>query len=448
VRMGRASSLIVMAATVFLAGGGTGTAHRVAAGTGSDTVVYAQDFTVAAGQTGGATVPCPTGMRAFDGGVGATSENPPAHQIQITNGVRADLPGNGSEPVTGWQASIYDYGSESATFRVYALCSANSDAESAGGTNAVIGSGGPNPHVETLDCSLTADGTTRVTGGGISNLTGSLSPPPDYVTSSGPSADDFGWELGVLQFVSDVRRYELLLICSPTVDYTVVEGKASLPSHGTASRTVACPEGTRAIGGGARIVPDAFGAAIDDSAPTGKGGSFASNLQAAYGWTASAANVRDFAATVIVTAFCVAEAAAPPPPPPPPPPAPPPASPPPPSGSTVPVISGVHVTPSAFRAASGATVSYQDTAASTTTVAVLRTTRGHRVAGKCRAGSGPKPCTRTVVARSFVHDDNAGADQFHLSGHGLAAGSYLLALTPHANGHAGPTVRLAFKIVG
>jgi hypothetical protein len=127
------------------------------------------------------------------------------------------------------------------------------------------------------------------------------------------------------------------------------------------------------------------------------------------------------------------------------------------------VISSAHLAPAAFRPAkagsstsnasgTGTTVSYQDSDAASTTVTVLKRTLGHLRAGKCLTGGAGKRCTRTVALGSFVHDDTAGADQFHFSGriagHPLPPSSYLLALTPHANGHAGPTVRIAFKIVG
>jgi hypothetical protein len=126
------------------------------------------------------------------------------------------------------------------------------------------------------------------------------------------------------------------------------------------------------------------------------------------------------------------------------------------------VLSGAHLTPATFRAAksgsstsnvagTGTTVSYQDSVAASTTVTVLEAAKGHLRNGKCVAGGGGKRCTRNVVLGSFVHDDTAGADQFHFSGrvggHALAPGSHLLALTPHANGHAGATTRLSFRIV-
>ena len=126
------------------------------------------------------------------------------------------------------------------------------------------------------------------------------------------------------------------------------------------------------------------------------------------------------------------------------------------------MLSGAHLAPAAFRAAksgsstsnvpgTGTTVTYEDSAASSTAVTALKPTKGHLRNGKCMAAGGGKRCTRNVVLGSFVHDDTAGADQFHFSGriggHALPSGSYLLVLTPHANGHAGATTRLSFRIV-
>ena len=137
----------------------------------------------------------------------------------------------------------------------------------------------------------------------------------------------------------------------------------------------------------------------------------------------------------------------------------------PPPGSGAPVISQARVAPTAFKAAkrggstttvtgTGTTVSYQDSQAATTTISVLKPTTGHLRAGNCLAGparAGQRRCTRTVPLGSFPHNDTAGPDQLHFSGRiagrTLARGSYVLALTPHANGRTGATIRLSFRII-
>lgn len=77
-----------------------------------------------------------------------------------------------------------------------------------------------------------------------------------------------------------------------------------------------------------------------------------------------------------------------------------------------------------------------------------------RFNGSCAAGRPRKHqqrCTRMVARGSFTHQDAADAVKVHFSGRvqgrKLTPGRYLLALTPTANGQAGRTVRLAFRII-
>src|SRR5262249_37218411 len=152
---------------------------------------------------GEATALCPSGMRAFGGGAGAFGADAPAHQIQVTTAVGPDglTPPQGGSPALGWRVSIYDYGSSSAAFGVYALCSQNSDALRAPGVDWASGSGHATPVVVTQSCNHSSDVLGLVTGGGITNLTGSTSPPPAYITSSGPVGTGT-WEAGEFQFVN------------------------------------------------------------------------------------------------------------------------------------------------------------------------------------------------------------------------------------------------------
>jgi hypothetical protein len=142
---------------------------------------------------------------------------------------------------------------------------------------------------------------------------------------------------------------------------------------------------------------------------------------------------------------------------------------PPPSGPapSAPAISGARLSPTTFRAAgsgatlartrrppTGTTISYRDSAAATTTFAVLRATTGHRRGAKCVAGKphrGQKRCTRYAAAGSARHADKAGAVKLRFSGrlrgHKLTAGPYRLTLTPKAAGRTGRTVTLRFHVV-
>jgi DNA-binding beta-propeller fold protein YncE len=148
-------------------------------------------------------------------------------------------------------------------------------------------------------------------------------------------------------------------------------------------------------------------------------------------------------------------------------------SPPVPTGPTGPVptvvpatpvlTGGPTVTPSAFFAASsgasiarktGATVSYTDSEAATTTFGVLLRQRGVKKGSRCvkrrpgrRRG---KRCTRLVNKGSFSHTDVAGTNSFHFTGRvsakKLKPGRYQLNATPSFQGKTGATRSVAFRI--
>lgn len=107
----------------------------------------------------------------------------------------------------------------------------------------------------------------------------------------------------------------------------------------------------------------------------------------------------------------------------------------------------------------GATVSYTDSQAATTTFTIVSLQHGYRVGkGLCKVaskhGKAPKhgkPCTHeATMTGSFAHLDNAGHNQFvfsgHLDGRKLAKGSYVLIARPKLGSLVGPTVSVAFKI--
>jgi hypothetical protein len=131
-------------------------------------------------------------------------------------------------------------------------------------------------------------------------------------------------------------------------------------------------------------------------------------------------------------------------------------------------LTGLRLTPSAFRAASsgpsvkaaaartGARVSYMLNVAATVRATVQRATRGRRVGKRCRKASRAnrtrKSCMRFVhVPGSFVRTRAAGADRFtftgRIAGTALSPGRYRLLLAPTADARTGVTKRASFRIV-
>jgi hypothetical protein len=113
----------------------------------------------------------------------------------------------------------------------------------------------------------------------------------------------------------------------------------------------------------------------------------------------------------------------------------------------LPVLSGLKLTPAAFpaarrgasvaRAATGTTISYTVSEASTTTFTVERASRGRKL---------------IPLHGSFTHQDLAGTNRFHftgrIGGRALRQGSYRLNATPkNGTGEVGQTKQTTFRIV-
>jgi|GEM_PF-1494569 len=144
---------------------------------------------------------------------------------------------------------------------------------------------------------------------------------------------------------------------------------------------------------------------------------------------------------------------APPPPPPPPPP-------------SAPVLSGLVLSPSKFRAAAsgsstakrtGTTVKYRLSTAAKVKFVVERASKGRRSGSKCvkatRSNAKKKSCTRYVtLAGSLTRQGKAGANSFRFTGrwggHKLKSGSYRLrAVATSPAGRASSPRRASFRIV-
>ncbi len=131
------------------------------------------------------------------------------------------------------------------------------------------------------------------------------------------------------------------------------------------------------------------------------------------------------------------------------------------------VISGLTISPSAFYAAPsgatitsakrkyGATVSYRDSQAATTTFTVLRVSSGRRQGKSCRRPSRSnqhgKRCTLLTALGSFTHTDTAGtAVKLHFSGRlkgkRLAHGAYRLQAVAHNAAGNGAAATKSFTI--
>lgn len=104
----------------------------------------------------------------------------------------------------------------------------------------------------------------------------------------------------------------------------------------------------------------------------------------------------------------------------------------------------------------GATVSWRDTLAATTTFTVIRETKGRKQGKSCKKPSKHnrhgKSCTILTAIGSFTHLDVAGANKVHFSGRlngkKLSKGSYVLQAVPRTAAGNGKAVKRQFKIKG
>jgi DNA-binding beta-propeller fold protein YncE len=121
-----------------------------------------------------------------------------------------------------------------------------------------------------------------------------------------------------------------------------------------------------------------------------------------------------------------------------------------------PALRGLRLSPAAFRALKGTTISYRDLRAATTVFTVSRTERGYRSHGRCLARKPTKSAGRCVRATAlkgrFTHRDRAGTNGFHfngrLRGKPLSPGGYLLHAVPRVGSELGKRITTAFRIRG
>ena len=267
---------------------------------------------------GDATVACPGGARVTGGGVGQTSPGT-AYYSRVQQSGPVDASGTTADTQIGsaarsWSASVFNAGGSTRTYRVFAMCSATTDATVVyRGFSISHGAGG-----RPASC---PDGT-RAVGGGVGQ-TGATTPAFGSIQQSAP-LDASGvtattrpgdvaaaWSGFVLNS-GDARAYRVFALCSATSDATIAVKSFSVGAGQSVDTTVACPGGTRAVGGGAGLVTATppYGLILQ-SGPVGPSGQTASTDTGtvARGWSASVYNstARDYR----VFALCASDSARP-----------------------------------------------------------------------------------------------------------------------------------------
>jgi hypothetical protein len=299
-------------------------ARTSAATPGSDATIQATTFTIEAGKVGDAFATCPEGKRVVGGGVGSIEQAKPrsgfAFALVTQQSGPVDATGKPALTETGdvarsWLASVWNQSDRTAEARVFALCSATSDA------TIVASPIAENDNSSFASGAATCPAGTRVVGGGV-GLVEFVGPNPFSVDISGP-VDETGE--AALTDSGDVARswfaaiarnkYRVFALCSAGSDATIeaklipVEEAIGL-ADGAA---VQCPAGKRALGGGVGVTGAGHGT-VHVSGPVDATGQTATieTGDVARGWFGFVANILgDGNARIFrVLAICASDAPA------------------------------------------------------------------------------------------------------------------------------------------
>ena len=300
---------------------GSGAALRVSAVPGSDATVSAKAFAVAPGTVGSATVACPAGKRVVGGGVGQTG---PASSLRF-GVVQASGPvdetgqtknTDSGDVARGWSASVFARtGGIPREYRVYAICSATSDAT-------VEAKALPLADNSNGAASATCQAGTRAIGGGVGQ-TGVITGAFGTVLQAGP-LDETGatkstesgdtarsWYAEIYNYAG-AHEYRVFALCSAGSNATIEAKAVSVGAGRTAQAAdaiVQCQPGQRALGGGTIIVagPD-YLTAVQQSGPVDETGQTATTTsgEVARSWSVSVF-VADGPVDLRVVAICATD---------------------------------------------------------------------------------------------------------------------------------------------
>jgi Ca2+-binding RTX toxin-like protein len=256
------AAAIAIGSAAYLVPGSVAFAAIQVAAPGGDTTVEVQPLTLPSYSSGDARATCPPGKRVVGGGINTTGP--------VTAGTGDDylveLSGPRDETALTantedgdvarhWYASIVNLTGSSQEFRVFALCSQDSDAT-----------------VEVQPLSLatgSSDAATatcppgkRVVGGGV-DTAGPVTAGYDYaVELSGPQDETTlteytedgdvarHWYASILNRSFSPQEFKVLALCSQDSDATVEVQPFSLGHNSSGAATATCPPGKRVVGGG------------------------------------------------------------------------------------------------------------------------------------------------------------------------------------------------------
>ena len=181
----RRTSVMRIGLLIAAAASGASAASPAHAAPGADVTVAQKTFTVADGARGAATAACPRGTRVVSGGVGSIFRSPFGSAVQASGPL--DSTGTTAGTRAGdiarrWYASVANGRGAAQSFRVFALCSATSDA--------VVASTTFTPQSDSRDGGAAAKcpAGRRAVGGGL----GTTAAAPDGIMQVSGPLDETG----------------------------------------------------------------------------------------------------------------------------------------------------------------------------------------------------------------------------------------------------------------
>ncbi|HST24784.1 MAG TPA: calcium-binding protein [Gaiellaceae bacterium] len=273
-----AFGLAIAGAAVATVTPANGASRTGAAAPGSDATIEAKGFAVARGKVDNESVTCPTGKRAVGGGVGFAGQTSPSFGY-VQQGGPVDETGSitsteSGDVARGWSVSVFNNsGSAGSDFRVFAVCSASSDATIVANPFTV------QPR-SVSGASVDCPSGKRALGGGV-DQPGATNPLFGWVRSSGPvdgtgttantdSGDvPEGWYASVYNFGGATRDFHVFAICSADSDATIAAKVFSVAPGHVGDATVDCRAGQRIVGGGVgqQVATNAPAGYVQESAP-------------------------------------------------------------------------------------------------------------------------------------------------------------------------------------
>ncbi len=324
----RARLLLSLLAALGLSSG-PGVAVSQAA-PGSDTTIVTTLLKIGPNSRGAAIATCPSGARAVGGGIntlGPASSPAAPYRVELSGPL--DETGLIANTVDGdiaraWYASIRNAFTTQNDFRVYALCSQNSDA------TVSMKSFTLQPDTTGAEI-VTCPTGQRALSGGINTL----GPPAGggnlhYLELSGP-LDETGfiastvdgdiaraWYASIANFFTTPNTFRVYALCSQSSDATVAVKSLSLGPNLNGAEIATCPSGRRALGGGVNTLGPAPSISsayrVELSGPLDETGFIASTIDGdvARAWYASILNNFGTPNDFRVYALCATDPVTPP----------------------------------------------------------------------------------------------------------------------------------------